>query len=575
MKIKFYKIFLLSLLVFAACRGEETPIEIKIEKIFEKGLTQKYIPNFSQGLEDISKEGQWIIEKKDLFDEILYEDDMLILTSKNIEGKTSITYLRKTYTGKKIQGTVVVELKGEGGSWIVDPNLRKAIREKLNKEKDEEISFTEVENMEGLSAKKIEIITLEGLEMLKSIKGNWELNENNISNIEPIEKLKIYGYLDLSNNPLFPIEGTKLINGLEEVVEIVNKKFLASDNYEIIKRIEGKVEIKESIKLEKENNIDVVIPIDLNLRNYIKKEIGEEKLIKGEKDSYVKLKDLNHEDVATLFLSSIGVNSLNGFQKIKRIGYWDFSFNSLKNLEGLNSLVEAEGLVFANNELISILSLSKLTRIKELDLSKNKLTTVKGISNLTSASRINFSENKLTNIKELTKLISLDYLDLSRNELVDINGLSNFKSIGELNLSNNPLIDISPLSNLISIDSLDLSNTKIDKIDKISHLASIDILNLSYTSIENIDVLSNLTSLDILNLKNTNIKDLKGLLNFSSIGELNIVGTPLKNLDDLINIKSIEKLYTGKNPFLDNSEINKLQKRIDEGDLKIGTWTKE
>ena len=153
------------------------------------------------------------------------------------------------------------------------------------------------------------------------------------------------------------------------------------------------------------------------------------------------------------------------------------SSNQLKNLAGIEKLVNLSSLGLSYNELSNLSRIEKLVNLSSLDLSGNQLSDLSGIEKLVNLSSLNLSGNPLSNllgIEMLVNLSSLDltYLDLTYNSLSSLYWLETFFHLTTLDLSKN--------------NTLETLSDKLFKLPKLASL-SLDKTTIIYPPIEQLE----------------------------------------------------------------------------------------
>jgi Leucine-rich repeat (LRR) protein len=94
----------------------------------------------------------------------------------------------------------------------------------------------------------------------------------------------------------------------------------------------------------------------------------------------------------------------------------DCSYNQLTSLEGIENLVNLEGLYCSDNQLTSLEGIENLINLKELICSNNQLTSLEGIENLIHLKGLYCSDNQLNSLEGIENLINLKKLWCSNNQ---------------------------------------------------------------------------------------------------------------------------------------------------------------
>jgi hypothetical protein len=148
---------------------------------------------------------------------------------------------------------------------------------------------------------------------------------------------------------------------------------------------------------------------------------------------------------------------------------------------------------------------SDVENITVLDAKGKDIKELFGIENLINLKWVNFEENGISNIEPLKELSNLEELCLDNNKIKDIKPLENITSLESLSLSINRIEDISALKNLKNLEKLKLDSNEIMDISPLSGMKNLKYINLSCNKISNVDNLMDLESLSSLYLENNSI----------------------------------------------------------------------
>lgn len=99
-------------------------------------------------------------------------------------------------------------------------------------------------------------------------------------------------------------------------------------------------------------------------------------------------------------------------------------------------------------------TISDLKTIKKLDAQGRGIKDLKGIQNLINLKELNLSHNNLTDLKPLNELSMLQKLDLSNNSIEEIGLLEQLSNLKELYLNNNKIKNPDCLKNLTGLTAL-------------------------------------------------------------------------------------------------------------------------
>jgi len=157
---------------------------------------------------------------------------------------------------------------------------------------------------------------------------------------------------------------------------------------------------------------------------------------------------------------------------------------------------------------------SDVKDITVLDATGKNIKELLGIENLVNLKSLNLEKNSISNIEPLRQLSNLEELCLDSNDIKDVSALENITSIKSLSLSTNRIDDISDLKNLTNLEKVNLDSNEIMDVSPLSGMKYIKYINLSSNKINNIDKLNdlkNLTSLYLADNSITNFSGVKGI----------------------------------------------------------------
>jgi len=162
------------------------------------------------------------------------------------------------------------------------------------------------------------------------------------------------------------------------------------------------------------------------------------------------------------------------------------SSNGIKDLSGIEFLVNITTLSLKNNSISKVDPLSSLTRLTSLSLDSNNISDVGPLGTLTKLTTLHLHNNSITNVSSLTSLAKLNYLSLYKNSITDIDSLAGLTQLTSLYLNSNKIRDVSPLEKLVNLKFLDLGRNNIGG-QGVGHLDSLASLVLA----ENIHLIRN------------------------------------------------------------------------------------
>lgn len=571
MKKIIYLIIKILFLSFVSCRSEgliKDFSEISILEIKSSSQTSTYLAVLRSNTLKEFVEYEWLIENENFFTNIEYRfkgKEMTLTGEKSVLDKVNIT-LKVTLTNGKVlyakfsKASSIVEL--EGGLWIKDSNLRNLIRNKLNKSFKEEISKEEVKKIEKLEGRNLDILTLAGLENLGEIYGNWDLSFNKIYDLSPIENLDIKGTLNLNNNPLFQTNSVKIIDSFDNVIEEFEEN-LSHENKRILGTITGNVYINNTIDIQDNILIDVVIPVDLNLKLLLETTLGEERLYTSKNgNKYILLEVL--EKLNGLDAKNKDIDTLEGLNKLSKItGIWNLKGNNISDINPFENLEAFEELILDGNKLfpkeVRVVVDGKNNILESEVIRESPSVNQIILETLKVKGKVSIEEVEFEQIKDTVDVVvpvdnvlrSYIYREIGNDNLF-MGKYALLKDVEELMIyispgygSSNRVRSFDGLQNLKKIKQLVVGYGYFSDLSGLENLSEVEgRVAFSYNSLlTDITALSNLKEIGgDFDISGNNLSDLTGLSNLRKIGgALNILNMPnFYNLNGLNEIESID-----------------------------------
>eukprot|EP00668_Euglena_longa_P011999 GGOE01014422.1.p1 GENE.GGOE01014422.1~~GGOE01014422.1.p1 ORF type:complete len:355 (-),score=116.56 GGOE01014422.1:302-1246(-) len=143
----------------------------------------------------------------------------------------------------------------------------------------------------------------------------------------------------------------------------------------------------------------------------------------------------------------------------------DLSYNNLREIRHLASLVNLTELYLQGNKIAEIDGLSALTNLTLLELGANRIREIKGLDHLVRLTQLFLGKNKIGRISGLSTLKNLTLLSLQNNRIVDIEGLDELQALEELYISENGVKEMTNLRALCKLKVLDLAVNRIESIN--------------------------------------------------------------------------------------------------------------
>src|SRR6476661_9787382 len=252
-------------------------------------------------------------------------------------------------------------------------------------------------------------------------------------------------------------------------------------------------------------------------------------------------------NLTQLSLSHKQITDITGLSGLTNLTGLHLYSTQITDIAGLSALTNLTELNLGNNQITDITGLSALTNLTKLSLYSNQITDITGLLALTNLTWLSLGSNQITDITGLSALTNLTELNLGPNQITDITGLSALTNLTGLNLSNNQISDITGLSALTNPIGLDLSNNQITDITGLSGLTNLTGLNLGSNQITDITGLSALTNLTGLNLGSNQITDITGLSALTNLTGLNLGSNQITDITSLSGLTNLTSLNLSNN----------------------------
>ncbi|KAG7665371.1 sds22 [[Candida] subhashii] len=173
-------------------------------------------------------------------------------------------------------------------------------------------------------------------------------------------------------------------------------------------------------------------------------------------------------------------SAIKHLTKLKNL---DFSFNRIKNIKNLETLVEVENLYFVQNKIHEIRNLETLVNLKNLELGGNKIRVIENLDYNTKIEQLWLGKNKIHKFENLDHLVNLRVLSIQSNRITKIENLDKLVNLEELYLSHNGIEKIENLDNNLKLQVLDITSNKISKLENLSHLRELTDFWCSYNQV--------------------------------------------------------------------------------------------
>jgi hypothetical protein len=172
----------------------------------------------------------------------------------------------------------------------------------------------------------------------------------------------------------------------------------------------------------------------------------------------------------------------------------------LKELQGLEKLVNLKELHLGEHRIELIECLENLVNLEVLNLDYNRITEIKGLDNLASLKELYLNYNRITEIKGLDNLANLKELYLNYNKISEMKNLDKLHNLVRLYLGENKISEIKNLDKLHNLVRLYLGENKISEIKNLDKLVNLEVLGLGANSFSEIPNLKNLKNFEKLSL---------------------------------------------------------------------------
>ena len=450
---------------------------------------------------------------------------------------------------------------------IPDPNLQKAIREKLKLPDEIPITQQEMLRLGHLRVESPDLKDLTGLEYATNLEDLSLGTVGMVSDLTPIANLSALRNLNVAGNQ---------ISDIRPLAELINLQGLILWSNEI-QDITPLANLTNLTALNlTDNGVEDITP----LTNLTALEIL--RLNRNKITDITPLANLNVLETLWLDRNRItDITPLIGLTNLKELRIAEnpiHDFNPLLQLEGveldvdinrlneLNTAVEVPdpNLESAVRETLSLPDEVPLTQLHMLRLTRLRVESPQ-LKNLTGLEHATNLENlslgtvgMVSDLTPLSNLIALRNLNVGGNQISDIRPLATLLNLTEVILWKNQVRYIAPLANLTNLISLNLAKNSVEDITPLANLTNLTSLNLAENSVEDITPLANLTGLTKLTLSYNQVTDLNPLTGLIGLISLNLKNNRISNFSPLANLVNLEKLFINNNLGTDISLLRGL-----------------
>ncbi|KII66700.1 Protein phosphatase 1 regulatory subunit 7 [Thelohanellus kitauei] len=136
------------------------------------------------------------------------------------------------------------------------------------------------------------------------------------------------------------------------------------------------------------------------------------------------------------------LTAVKNIDHLHDLTYLDLSFNRIKQIENIETLVKLEELYFANNRIREIKNLEPFVNLRLLELGSNKIKMIDGLETLVNLEELHLGRNHIKQIENLGCLKKLRILVLSSNYIEKICGLENLENLKQFFIAHNRITEI-------------------------------------------------------------------------------------------------------------------------------------
>ena len=405
---------------------------------------------------------------------------------------------------------------------IPDPNLERAIRERLELSSELPITQQEMLKLFSFSAQDAQIENLTGIKYAHNLE-SLHIPDNPIQDLSPIANLTQLRFLNLAG---IPIKDLTFLSNLTQLQKIA----LVSCQ---IRDITPLADLTQLISLNIRDNWIVDISPLANLTRLEKLWIDSNSIVDvSPLANLTRLTDL-----------TIASNTITDFRPLFGLNLQsvDVDIHKLQELASSEIEIPDPNLERAIREELGLPS--------HLPVTQQVMLQLFGLS---------AEDAQIKNLTGIEYAQNLEGLHMRNNTVSDLTPIADLSRLESLELSRIPIEDLSPIEDLTELRELYLSGCGITDITPIQNLTKLVVLNLGGNRITDLRPLSNLTALETLWLQANYIVDISPLANLTQLKDLNLVDNQIKNVGALANLTRLERLAISANPILDFSPIQGL-----------------
>ena len=316
---------------------------------------------------------------------------------------------------------------------IPDPNLRAAIAEELGKSHNAPITVADMERIDELVAKYMDIRDLTGLQFATNATRLY-VDGNSISDLSPLAGLINLKWLKLDDNhsslsDISPLRGLinlihldlsrNLVSDISPVRGLINLTYLSLGNNTLVSDISP---VRGLINL-----------IHLDLSNTLVSDLSP-------------LAELINLEILTSSKGNVSdLSPLAGLINLEHLTFHDGKVSDLSPLAGLVNLISINTW---GNPVSDLSPLAGLTKLEKIDICHADISDIAALAGLTRLTELYFVANEISDISPLAGLTGLTRLNLDGNNILDISPLAGLTDLKWLNVAKNKISDFSPLDGL-------------------------------------------------------------------------------------------------------------------------------
>ncbi len=298
-----------------------------------------------------------------------------------------------------------------------------------------------LQNMTNFSCNDQSITSLSGVEKLKNLKNLYVYN-NNISDLSPLSKLEKLEKISMGKNSVSSLEPIKNLKNLKHLTFYEN-------NITDLTPLKNLTQLEELVIWK--NPFTDLDPLS-SLKNLKILEVSHNKNIK----SISSLKSL--ENIETFKASYCSLDSIDGLQNSKKIVTLDIASNNIADLSLLNGIKFLKSLIINDNKISDLSPILESENMEYIQMSNNQISDITPLKKMTKLDTIWAYNNKIESISVLENMIYLKSLNFWNNRIKDPTPLKNLGNLGKLDLSSNCIEDFSELKKFDSFIKRDKQN---------------------------------------------------------------------------------------------------------------------